>query len=87
MTEEPQHEAADTPPGTDTITEYDRQHLRLYARLLDADAEGATLSEIVKILFGIDADHEPERAQRLHSEHLERARWMADNGYRDLLAR
>ncbi len=77
---------ADVPPESDFVTDYDRQHLKLYARLLDAEADGAPLAEIVKALFGIDAENEPKRAQRLHAGHLGRARWMTENGYRSLIA-
>ncbi len=76
---------ADAPPAEDCVTVYDRDHLRLYMRLLDANAEGASLLEIARTLFGIDADAEPERARRVHDRHLARARWMTEHGYRDLL--
>jgi hypothetical protein len=36
-------------------------------------------------LFGIDAEAEPERAKIVHQSHLSRARWMTEQGYRDLL--
>lgn len=86
MTGKPAAHFADTPPENDFVTDYDRQHLKLYARLLDAEADGAPLADIVKILFGIDADAEPERAHKLHAGHLGRAHWMAENGYRNLIA-
>ncbi len=76
---------ADTPPTGTSVTDYDRRHLMLYARLLDAEADGAPLGEIVRILFGIDASNDPERARRLHDGHLRRAHWMTENGYCDLL--
>lgn len=75
----------DTPPNSDHLTDYDRAQLKLYARLLDAEADGATLSEIAHLLFGIDADDEPERARRVLDSHLVRAHWVADQGYRELL--
>lgn len=75
----------DTPPSDDVATDYDRSHLKLYARLLDAEADGASVAEIVDILFGIDAQNDPNRAKKVHDSHLSRARWMAENGYRDLL--
>ena len=78
-------EFADSPPAGTSVTEYDRQHLKLYARLLDAEADGASLDEVVRLLFGIDASNEPERARQLHDGHLGRAHWMAENGYRNLL--
>lgn len=78
-------ELADTPPECDSLTEYDRAQLKLYARLLDAEVDGAALSEIVLYLFGIDASREPKRAQRVHESHLKRAHWIAQQGYRELL--
>ena len=64
MTDLPQAPLADAPPAEDRVTVYDRDHLKLYMRLLDANAEGAPLPEIARILFGIDAEAEPERARR-----------------------
>ena len=75
----------DTPPESDHLTDYDRAQLKLYARLLDAEADGADLSDIAHHLFGIDAEHEPERAKRMHESHLLRAQWIAQQGYRELL--
>ena len=85
MTRRNSDDFADVPPANDFVTDYDRQHLKLYARLLDAEADGASVSEIVKILFGIDAENDPERARKLHAGHLGRAHWMAENGYRNLI--
>ncbi|MFG1230410.1 DNA -binding domain-containing protein [Xanthobacter wiegelii] len=78
---------ADTVPIAPELTDYDRGHIKLYARLLDATADGADWDEIASVLFGIDAAREPERAQRVHDSHLERARWVASSGYKDLLRR
>ena len=77
----------DEPPQSATLTNYDIQHLKLYLRLLDADAEGADWCEVVTILFGIDPSDDPERARHIHECHLQRARWMTEHGYRDLLRR
>ncbi|MEI9407014.1 DNA -binding domain-containing protein [Mesorhizobium argentiipisi] len=81
---EPFDEAA---PSADQLTEYDRDHIKLYARLLDAAEDGADWREVVEILFGIDLAKEPQRARRIHESHLARARWMARSGYRHLLRR
>lgn len=75
----------DEPPIGASMTEYDRKHLKLYMRLLDAEADGADWEEAVHVLFGIDAEQEPDRARRVHSSHLARARWMTEHGYRELL--
>jgi len=77
----------DQPPQTATLTEYDFKHLKLYIRLLDADADGADWREAVSILFGLDPARDPDRARRVHETHLTRARWMTEHGYRHLLPR
>lgn len=85
MPQSPRPLIADTPPANECVTVYDRAHLKLYLRLLDAEAEGAPLAEIARVLLGIDAEIEPERAKQVHESHLGRARWMTEHGYRDLL--
>jgi len=75
----------DQPPHSSSLTEYDRSHVGLYIRLLDAAEEGAEWTEVVRILFGLDPDQDRERARRVHDGHLTRARWMTEHGYRDLL--
>lgn len=75
----------DVAPSGDTLTEYDRTHVKLYMRLLDASADGADWREAVAVLFGIDSAVEPERARGVHDSHLARARWMTTTGYKHLL--
>jgi hypothetical protein len=75
----------DQPPGGAALTAYDRAHLKLYLRLLDADAAGADWKEVVEVLFGICATAQPERAARVHTAHLARAKWMTESGYSELL--
>lgn len=75
----------DEPPQSTTLTPYDREHMTLYLRLLDAATDGAPWEEAVSVLFGLDPRREPERAKRVHDSHLARARWMSESGYRLLL--
>lgn len=75
----------DEPPGGAALTAYDRAHRRLYLRLLDAESQGAAWTEVVEVLFGICPNSEPERAARVHSAHLRRAKWMTENGFVGLL--
>lgn len=75
---------SDEAPTGDQLTEYDRAHVKLYCRLLDAEADGADWEDAVEVLFGIDPRTEPERARRIHSSHLARARWMTERGYKIL---
>lgn len=75
----------DEPPLSEQLTDYDRAHLKTYIRLLDAEADGANWKEVVRVIFGLDPAREPERAERIHTSHLSRARWMTESGYRGLL--
>lgn len=76
---------ADLAPRETSVTDYDRAHAPTYLRLLDAAAEGASWDEACRIVLGIDPDREPERAESVHQSHLERARWLTEHGYRNLL--
>ena len=77
----------DAPPQDEALTDYDRRHLKLYLRLLDAQADGADWREIVSVLFGLDPSRDAEHACSVYEAHLSRARWMTQHGYRDLLSR
>lgn len=79
------NQIADTPPSAEHVTEYDRRQFKTYARLLDAAAEHADWREVAEHVLGLDVTSNPEHARRVHDAHLERARWMTTNGYRDLL--
>ncbi len=76
----------DVPPQGDVVTEYDRRHMTQYMRLLDAAGEGANWQEAARIILGLDTQKEPERARLVHDTHLERARWLSSEGYRQLAA-
>jgi hypothetical protein len=75
----------DEPPQSAVLTSYDREHMKLYLRLLDAATDGADWREAVEILFGLDPDRDPDRARHVHDSHLARARWMTEHGYRQLV--
>ena len=75
----------DEPPTNAGLTTYDREHMKLYLRLLDAATDGADWRDAVHILFGLDPESDPERARRVHDAHLARARWMTTHGYRELV--
>lgn len=75
----------DLAPSEPHLTEYDREHIMIYLRLLDAAEDGASWEEATRIVLGIDPALEPERARRAHETHLGRARWLSAKGYRDLL--
>ena len=75
----------EAPPASEHLTDYDRRHFETYARLLDAAADAADWREVAAVVLGLDPSAEPERCERIHAAHLERARWMTQTGYRDLL--
>lgn len=75
----------DEPPLSDTLTDYDRAHFKLYMRLLHAEADGSDWKEAVEVLFGIDPSLEPDRALRIHTSHIARARWTSEHFYNEML--
>lgn len=75
----------DQPPAGTTLTAYDQAHLKLYARLLDAEAEGADWREVVALLFGLDPARDPDRSLRVYTTHLDRAKWMTTSGFCEFL--
>lgn len=74
----------DEPPASDSVTDYDEAHFVTYLRLLDAAVEGADWKEIVHVVFGVDPELEADRAKAIYDSHIERARWMARTGYRQI---
>ncbi len=76
----------DVPPQDEALTDYDREHMKHYLRLIDASRDGADWRESIRIVFGIDPGVDPARYQRMHDAHLARARWMIECGF-SLLAR
>ncbi|XSC42387.1 DNA -binding domain-containing protein [Bradyrhizobium sp. RDT10] len=78
-------DVADSAPDDPVLTGYDEQHLVTYWRLLDAETDGADWKEVARMVLYIDPDREPARARNAFDNHLARAKWMADHGYRDLL--
>lgn len=76
---------ADAAPTDPQITDYDRAHLAIYLRLLDAESDAAAWEEVARIVLNIDPEHEPERARRAYTAHLARAHWLGERGYRNLL--
>ena len=76
---------ADEAPKSTALTTYDKEHLIVYTRLLDAEADGADWMEASLLVLRIDPIREPARARRAWETHLSRAKWMTKNGYLQLL--
>jgi hypothetical protein len=67
--------------GPNGITAYDEGHLVIYLRLLDAEADGASVEDMARIVLGIDSAKEPQRAAKAVASHLRRAKWMSEQGH------
>lgn len=78
-------DVADGVPWSDDITPYDEAHFITYIRLLDAQAEQADWRAVARIVLHRDPAAEPDRTRRCWEEHLKRAKWMTESGYRQLL--
>ena len=77
-------DVADTAPS-DSVLNYDEEHVITYLRLLDADAVGADWRDVARIVLHIDPQDQSDRARRAFDSHLSRAKWMTEHGYRLLL--
>lgn len=75
----------DEAPAGDIITSYDERHFVTYLRLLDAKAEGADWKEVSWIVLHRDSNADNQRTYRCWQSHLERAQWLAREGYRRIL--
>ena len=84
--DQPTQPFLDEPPVSQTLTAYDREHMAIYLRLLDSERDGADWREAVQILFGLDPVRDPLRSRHVHDTHRARARWMTEQGYRQLIA-
>lgn len=78
-------DVADEAPSAENITPYDEAHFITYARLLDAESQGADWREVTHIVLHRDFEIEPDRTRRCWETHLKRARWMRGQGAYRLL--
>jgi hypothetical protein len=77
----------DEAPRATGMTPYDQEHFVTYARLLDAEADRADWRDAARVILRRNPDADPCRARRCWQSHLNRARWIATNGYQQLIAR
>lgn len=73
-------DVADTAPTEQILTAYDREHVVTYTRLLQADSEGADWREVARIVLHVDPEREPDRAWNAYLTHLQRAKWVTEQG-------
>ncbi|MCF6110265.1 MULTISPECIES: DNA -binding domain-containing protein [Mesorhizobium] len=77
----------DEAPWSESLTSYDRQHFKVYLRIIDASADDASEEEMALLVLGIDPVREPDRARKAVRSHLDRANWMVTTGYKELFTR
>ena len=65
------------PSGNDVL-DYDREHIALYAALLEADDAGSDWEDAASSLMHLDVTH--ENAAACWRSHIERARWIVGEG-------
>ncbi len=70
-------------PVDENITPYDREHFKLYLRLLDAEKQGVDWRTVASDIMGLSL--EDVYAETCWHSHLQRARWISESGYRHLL--
>ncbi len=73
-------DVADVAPTDSALTTYDEQHVVTFARLLQAESEGADWREVARIVLHIDPEREPDRARNAYLSHLARAKWVSQQG-------
>jgi hypothetical protein len=73
-------DVADVAPTNAVLTPYDEQHVVTYARLLQAEGEGADWREVARIVLHIDPDRELDRARNAYESHFARAKWITEHG-------
>lgn len=73
-------DVADAAPTDQILTVYDEQHVVTYIRLLEAENEGADWKEVARIVLHIDPQREPDRARNAYLSHLDRAKWVSQQG-------
>jgi hypothetical protein len=73
-------DVADSAPDDKALTPYDEQHVVTYTRLLQAESEAADWREVARIVLHIDPVQEPDRARNAYLSHLQRAKWVTEQG-------
>jgi hypothetical protein len=76
---------ADTAPNGPAITKYDEKHFTTYLRLLDAETAAADWKDVARAVLHLDPAANESRAKQTWQSHLDRAKWLSEHGYRELL--
>ena len=68
-----------TCPWSETLGDYDRCNIYLFARLLQDEADGADIFDMARDVFGLSPWLNSQYARAVVESHLRRAHWIADN--------
>ncbi len=63
----------------------DREMMKTYLRLLDADREQADWREAAEIILGLDVERDPEGSHAVFEKSLKEALRLQDHGYLGLI--
>ncbi|OAN70175.1 hypothetical protein A8B78_21010 [Jannaschia sp. EhC01] len=63
----------------------DRELIKTYLRLLDADRDQADWREAAAIILNLDVEKDPEGSHAVFKKTLNQAFWMRDHGYLGLV--
>lgn len=86
MPHQAQPHVAVTAPNALNVTEYDRRHFSIYARLVFADDAGEDWRQSAAEILGLDVVGNEDAAHKCWESHSRRAHWIATEGYHALLA-
>lgn len=75
----------DLAPNCRYVTEYDRQHFFTYARLVTAHDEKWEWRRGATEILRLDIEKDEVAVERCYRSHVERALWIADEGFEQLL--
>ncbi|MEO1168735.1 MAG: DUF2285 domain-containing protein [Pseudomonadota bacterium] len=75
----------DLAPNCPYVTEYDRQHFFTYARLATAHNEEWEWRQGATEILRLDIEKDEDAVERCYLSHVERALWIADEGFEQLL--
>jgi hypothetical protein len=66
-------------PWSDMVTEYDKQNIGLFYRLMYDESEGASETDIARDVFGMDIWFQSQKTRLIVRSHMRRAHWLAEN--------
>lgn len=66
-------------PWSDTVTDYDKQNIGLFYRLMYDESEGVSEADIARDVFGFSFWLQSQKARLIVRSHMRRAHWLAEN--------